>query len=66
MFSTVWHTQKFTELGRVERGGDTGDLVEKTESPKGERAVKPVISFPSEKWVLRIGFFKGTKLVTNT
>ena len=43
-----------------------GDLVEKTESPKGERAVKPVISFPSEKWVLRIGFFKGTKLVTNT
>ena len=40
--------------------------MEKTESPKGERAVKPVISFPSEKWVLKIGFFKGTKLVTNT
>ena len=40
--------------------------MEKKESPKGERAVKPVISFPSEKmgtgnWVL-----KGTKLVTNT
>ena len=51
MFSTVWNTQKFTELGRVERGygGDTGDLVEKKESPKGGRAVKPVISLPSEK-----------------
>ena len=53
-------TQKFTELGRVERGqgGDTGDLVEKKESPKGERAVKPVISLPSKKWVLKIGFLK--------
>ena len=48
------------------QGGDTGNLVDKTESPKGKRAVKPVISFPSEKWVLRIGFFKGKKLVTNT
>ena len=28
-------------------GGDRGDLVEKKESPKGERAVKPVISLPS-------------------
>ena len=48
MFSTVWNTQKFTELGRAERGegGDTGDLVEKKESPKGKRAVKPVISLP--------------------
>ena len=53
-------TQKFTELGRVERGqgGDPGDLVEKKESPKGERAVKPVFSLPSEKWVLKIGFLK--------
>ena len=46
-------------------GGDRGDLVEKKESPKGERAVKPVILFPgkmgTEDWVL-----KGTKLVTNT
>ena len=25
------------------------------ESPKGERAVKPVISYTSEKWVLKIG-----------
>ena len=29
-------------------GGDRGDLVEKKESPKGERAVKPVISLPSK------------------
>jgi len=28
-------------------GGDRGNLVEKKESPKGERAVKPVISLPS-------------------
>ena len=50
MFSTVWNTQKFTELGRQEKGegGDRGDLVEKKESPKGERAVKPVISLPSK------------------
>ena len=53
-------THRYSELGRVERGqgGDTGDLVEKKESPKGERAVKPVISLPSEKWVLKIGFLK--------
>ena len=45
MFSTVWNTQRFTELGREEKGkrGDRGDLVEKKESPK-ERVVKPVIS----------------------
>ena len=42
---------------KVERG-DRGDLGEKKESPKGERAVKPVISLPSEKWVLKIGFLK--------
>ena len=42
--------QRFTELGRKKKGegGDRGDLVEKKESPKGERAVKPVISLPSE------------------
>ena len=57
-------THRNSELGRVERGqgGDTGDLVEKKESkkesPKGERAVKPVISLPSEKWVLKFGFLK--------
>ena len=40
------HTKRFTELGREdkEEGGDRGDLVEKKESPKRERAVKPVIS----------------------
>ena len=44
------HTKRFTELGREEKGegGDRGDLVEKKESPKGERAVKPVILFPSK------------------
>ena len=46
------HTKRFTELGRQEKGeeGDRGDLVEKKESPKGERVVKPVISLPSKKW----------------
>ena len=43
-------THKVSELGREEKGegGDRGDLVEKKESPKGERAVKPVISLPSK------------------
>ena len=50
MFSTVRNTQRFTELGREEKGegGDRGNLVEKKESPKGERAIRPVISFPSK------------------
>ena len=44
------HTKRFIELGREEKreGGDRSDLVEKKESPKGDRAVKPVISLPSE------------------
>ena len=44
------HTMRFTDLGREEKreGGDGGDLVEKKESPKWERAVKPVISLPSK------------------
>ena len=44
------HTQRFTELGKEEKeeGGDRGYLVEKKESPKGEKAVKLVIS-PSSK-----------------
>ena len=44
------HTKRFTDLGREEKGeaGDRGDLVEKKESPKGERAVKPVISLTSK------------------
>ena len=44
------YTKRFTELGSEEKGegGDRGDLVEKKESPKRERAVKPVISLPSK------------------
>ena len=50
MFSTVWNTQRFTELGREEKGevGDRGDPVEKKESQNGERAIKPVITLPSK------------------
>ena len=35
-------------MGREEKGeaGDRGDLVEKKECPKGERAVQPVILLP--------------------
>ena len=44
------HTKRFTELGREEKGegGDRGDLMEKKESPKEERVVKPVILLPSK------------------
>ena len=44
------HTKRFTELGKEEKGegADRGKLVEKKESPKVERAVKPVISLPSK------------------
>ena len=50
MFFTAQNTKKFTELGREEKGegGDRGDLVEKKESQKGKRAIKPVISLPSK------------------
>ena len=50
VFSTIWNTQRFTELGREEKGEgvDRGNLVEKKESPKEERAVKPVISLSSK------------------
>ena len=49
-------------MGREEKGegGDRGDLMEKKESPKEERAVEP-IKMDTEDWVL-----KGTKLITNT
>ena len=42
MFYSPEHTKRLTELGREEKGegGDRGNLVEKKESPKGERAVK--------------------------
>ena len=44
------HTKRFTELDREEKeeGGDRGDLVEKKESQKGERAIKPVMALPSK------------------
>ena len=51
-------TQRFTELGREEKGEgrNRGHLVEKKESPKEKRVVKPVISLSgklgSEVWVL--------------
>jgi len=37
-------------LGREEKreGGDRGNMVEKKESAKGERALKPVILLPSK------------------
>ena len=37
-------------MGREEKGEGAyrGDLVEKKESPKGERVVKPVILLPSK------------------
>ena len=43
------HTKRFTQLGREDKGegGDRGDLVEKKESQKGERAIKPLITLPS-------------------
>ena len=44
------HTKRFTELDREEKreGGDRGDLVEKKESQRGERAIRPVISLRSK------------------
>ena len=44
------HRKRFTELGREEKGEGRyrGDLVEKKESPKGDRTVKPVILLPSK------------------
>jgi len=30
------------------KGGDRGNLVEKKKSPKGERAIQPVILLPSK------------------
>ena len=35
---------------------ETGNLVEKKESPKDERAVKPLILLPSKNGYLRLGF----------
>jgi len=57
MFSTIWNTQIFTQLGREEKGeqGDRGHLVKKKESPKRKRAVKPVILLPSKNGYLKLG-----------
>ena len=46
------HTKIFTELGREEKGegGNRGNLVEKKESQKGERIIRPVISLSSKNW----------------
>ena len=50
MFSTIWNTQRFTELDREEKGEgrDKGHLVEKKESLKEETVVKPVITLLSK------------------
>ena len=50
---SVLHRLEYTEIQRVGyrregEKGDRGDLVERKESPKGERAIKPVISLPSK------------------
>ena len=44
------YPKRFTELGREVKveGGDRGDLGEKKESQKGERAIKPVITVLSK------------------
>ena len=49
MFSTVRNTLRFTEFSREEKGDgrDRGHMVEKKESPKEKRVVKPVISLSS-------------------
>ena len=40
------HTKRFTEMGREEKGEGAGggDLVEKKENQKGERAIKSVVT----------------------
>ena len=48
-FLSPEHTERFTELGsEEEERGDRADLVEKKESQKGERGIKPVITLPSK------------------
>ena len=56
MFSIAQNTQRFTELGKEEKGegGDRGDLVEKKEGPKVERAIKPAILLPSKNGYSRL------------
>ena len=51
VFSTVWNTQRDLQSW-VEKSRERGEIEatwwRKKESPKGERAVKPVISLPSK------------------
>ena len=44
------YPKRFTDLGREGKGEgrDRGDLGEKKEIQKGERAIKPLITFPSK------------------
>ena len=61
------HKEIHRVLGREEKrkGGDRGNLVEKKESQKWQRAIKPVshsqVKMGTEDWV-----FKGPKLITHT
>ena len=50
------YPKRFTELGREEkrRGGDRGDLQEKKESQKQERAIRPVITLLSKNGYCRL------------
>ena len=49
-FHSLEHTKRFTELGREEKreAGDRGDLLERKESQKWERAIRQVLSLPSK------------------
>ena len=61
------HTKRITDLGREEKGegGDRGNVVEKKENQKGERAIEPVISLPSKNGTEDC-VLKGPKLITDT
>ena len=50
MFSTAQNTQRDSQSWVEKRKGkeEIEEIVEKKESPKGERAVNPVISLPSK------------------
>ena len=58
MFSTAQDTLRDSELGREEKGegGGRDNLVEKKESPKEERVVRPVISLSSKNEYRKLGF----------
>ena len=61
------HKEIHTDLGREEKGeaGDRGNVVEKKENQKGERALEPVISLPSKNGTEDC-VLKGPKLITTT